>query len=78
MTKQRKPARSSNPSRQSGLSAAKRTKTAKTAQVPAPAMPVRQSKKASILALLQRPQGAAIGDLTEATGWQNRIACVPL
>src|SRR5580700_8718643 len=31
---------------------------------------VRPSKKASILALLQRPQGAAIGDLTEATGWQ--------
>jgi predicted ArsR family transcriptional regulator len=34
-------------------------------------MLIRQSKKASILALLQRPQGAAIGDLTEATGWQT-------
>jgi predicted ArsR family transcriptional regulator len=33
--------------------------------------PVQQSKKASILALLQRPQGAAIGDLTAATGWQT-------
>jgi hypothetical protein len=72
MTKQRRPARSSNPKRQSARGAAKRiAKATKTAQVPAPAMLIRQSKKASILALLQRPQGAAIGDLTEATGWQT-------
>jgi hypothetical protein len=32
--------------------------------------PVRQSKKASLLALLERPDGAAISDLIEATGWQ--------
>jgi hypothetical protein len=32
--------------------------------------PPRPSKKAAILALLQRPEGAALGDLTEATGWQ--------
>jgi hypothetical protein len=32
--------------------------------------PVRQSKKAAILALLERPDGAAIADLTGATGWQ--------
>jgi len=33
-------------------------------------MPARPSKKAAILALLQRPDGAIIGDLTAATGWQ--------
>ena len=71
MTKQRKSARSGNSKRRSAASAAKPAKATKTAQVTAPAIPVRQSKKASILALLQRPQGAAIGDLTEATGWQT-------
>jgi hypothetical protein len=30
----------------------------------------RQTKKGSILVLLQRPKGAAISDLIEATGWQ--------
>src|SRR3954452_1040375 len=34
------------------------------------ATPPRPSKKAAILALLQRPEGAALGDLTAATGWQ--------
>jgi hypothetical protein len=34
------------------------------------AMPARPSKKAAMLNLLQRPGGAAIGDLTAATGWQ--------
>jgi hypothetical protein len=34
------------------------------------AAPARQTKKGSILALLQRPKGAAIGELIEATGWQ--------
>ena len=32
--------------------------------------PDRRSKKAAILGLLERPDGAAISDLTEATGWQ--------
>jgi hypothetical protein len=32
--------------------------------------PIRSSKKASLLALLERPDGAAISELTEATGWQ--------
>jgi Protein of unknown function (DUF3489) len=32
--------------------------------------PIRQSKKAAILGLLERPDGAAISDLTAATGWQ--------
>ena len=36
-----------------------------------PAAPVRPSKKAAIVALLKRPNGAAIGDLIEATGWQT-------
>jgi hypothetical protein len=33
-------------------------------------IPVRQTKKGSILTLLQRPDGAAISELTAATGWQ--------
>ena len=72
MTKRRQSTRSSNPKRQTAKGAAKRVaKAPKTTQAPAPAMPsVRRSKKASILALLARPQGAAISDLTEATGWQ--------
>jgi len=32
--------------------------------------PSRQSKKAIIVTLLQRPEGASIGDLCGATGWQ--------
>jgi hypothetical protein len=32
--------------------------------------PARRSKKAAILGLLERPDGAAISDLTAATGWQ--------
>ena len=34
------------------------------------AAPIRQSKKAAILASLEQPDGAAIDDLTAATGWQ--------
>src|SRR5258707_14019312 len=51
------------------VSAAAREKTGGEASVPA--APARLSKKATILALLRRPTGAAIGDLTEATGWQG-------
>jgi hypothetical protein len=36
-----------------------------------PATPARPSKKATIVALLERPNGAAIGELTNATGWQT-------
>jgi len=32
--------------------------------------PVRQSKKAAVIALLARPEGAAISDLIGLTGWQ--------
>ena len=43
----------------------------RTAPEPSPsAAPARRSKKAAVIALLQRPEGAAIGDLTGATGWQ--------
>jgi len=35
-----------------------------------PIIPARQTKKGSILALLQRPKGAAIGELIDVTGWQ--------
>ena len=36
----------------------------------AASVPIRQSKKSAIIALLGRPGGAAISDLTVATGWQ--------
>jgi len=36
----------------------------------APAAPTQPSKKAAIVALLERPNGAALSDLTKATGWQ--------
>ena len=72
MRKRRQSTRSTKPKRPSVPSAATRVaRAAKTPRVAVPAMPsARPSKKASILALLQRPQGAAISDLTEATGWQ--------
>jgi hypothetical protein len=44
--------------------------SSRAAKVRASAPPARPSKKAAILGLLQRPNGAAISDLTEATGWQ--------
>ena len=72
MTKQRKPARTKSRNRRSAAADRKTAaKPAKRRQETAPAMlSARPSKKASILGLLQRPQGAAIGELTEATGWQ--------
>ena len=73
MKKQRKPARSGNSKRQSATGAARRTikATKPIAAAPRAMPPTRPSKKAAILALLQRPQGAAIRELTEATGWQT-------
>jgi hypothetical protein len=38
--------------------------------VRSPAALARPSKKAAIVALLERPHGAALSDLTDATGWQ--------
>ena len=62
------------------LSARRKTQEQATARVPRTkrmerelnpsAAPARQSKKASLIALLQRADGAAISDLIEATGWQ--------
>jgi hypothetical protein len=47
------------------------TPAGQTSAAAAPAAtPDRQTKKGSILALLQRPKGAAISDLIAATGWQ--------
>ena len=72
MPKQRKPARRNDRKRQSATVAEKGlAKRAKPRQEPSQRMtPARPSKKASILGLLQRPHGAAIGELTNATGWQ--------
>jgi hypothetical protein len=42
----------------------------RTPKVLSPATPTRPSKKAAIVALLERPDGAALNDLTKATGWQ--------
>ena len=46
------------------------TSTAVNGAAGAAVAPAPSSKKALIVALLQRPDGAAIGDLTAATGWQ--------
>jgi hypothetical protein len=46
-----------------------RTKRIAPEQSP-PAAPARPSKKAAVIALLARPDGAAISDLIEVTGWQ--------
>jgi hypothetical protein len=73
MPKQRKPAPASNRNSRNQPRPAKHTK-AKSSKPPPSLAPTtaaaRPSKKASVLGLLQRPQGAAIGELTEATGWQ--------
>jgi len=61
----RKSARPATPQRRATKAASSRA-----AKVRSPATPARPSKKATILNLLQRPDGAAIGDLTAATGWQ--------
>jgi hypothetical protein len=47
-----------------------KSSSSRTAKVRASATPARPSKKGAILDLLQRPDGAALGDLTAATGWQ--------
>ena len=46
-----------------------RTKRIAPEQSP-PAAPARPSKKAAVIALLARPEGAAISDLIGLTGWQ--------
>jgi hypothetical protein len=45
--------------------------TKRVAPAPNPSVaPARQSKKAAVIALLARPDGAAISDLIGVTGWQ--------
>src|SRR5258708_10184662 len=46
-------------------------RTKRVAPAPNPSVaPARQSKKAAVIALLTRPDGAAISDLIGVTGWQ--------
>lgn len=73
MPKDRKPARSNSRKRPpAGRALKAAAKQIPATQEPALAtVPVRPSKKASMLGLLQRPQGAAIEELTAATGWQS-------
>ncbi len=82
MPKSRKtsaPKAAGQPARKTGRKSAKPTKpqqpptkaaSSRASKVRSPAAPARPSKKAAILNLLQRPDGAAIGDLITATGWQ--------
>lgn len=42
-----------------------------------PQKPPRPSKLGKILALLARPQGAALGELVRATGWQRHSSGEP-
>jgi hypothetical protein len=71
MTKTHKPVRAGNRNRQSAIGARKAAKAAQSERASVPPMPSAQpSKKASIIGLLERPQGAAIDELTKVTGWQ--------
>ena len=63
-----KPSRATKKQQRSGAPAAATAATTSGGGVPAPA--IRGSKKATVIELLERPQGAAISDLTAATGWQ--------
>lgn len=72
MPKHTKPARTAEPKRPPAPRATKNAaRRATPAASPIPATPFKgPSKKATVLGLLQRPQGAAISELTEVTGWQ--------
>jgi|ERR1700731_3599443 hypothetical protein len=62
----RKSAKPTRPQR-----SATKVASSRAPKVHPPATPARPSKKAAIVALLERPNGAAIGDLAAATGWQQ-------
>jgi Protein of unknown function (DUF3489) len=64
-----KPARKT--ARKSAKPQATKAASSRSSRARSSAAPVRPSKKAAIVALLERPNGAAIGDLIEATGWQT-------
>jgi len=77
-TQTRKPA--ARPARKTARKSAKPLKqqrsvtkaaSPRSAKMRSPAEAARPSKKAAIIALLGRPEGAAMGELTKATGWQG-------
>ena len=85
MTASRKPATAKKwgrpPNKAAGKSSTRRkitkqanarvVRTKRVAPAPKPSVaPARQSKKAAVIALLARPEGAAISDLIGLTGWQ--------
>jgi hypothetical protein len=63
-------------SRKKGAPKGKKTakggkKAAKPARTKGTASPRAESKGAKILALIRRPKGATLAELTKLTGWQN-------
>jgi hypothetical protein len=64
--RKRQPAASRNPDNEATAPAA----APSIASLEISSAPGRQTKKGAILSLLQRPDGAAISELTAATGWQ--------
>ena len=78
MTASRKPAtakkaagKSSTPRKVHKQAKVRVVRTKHVAPEPNPsAAPARQTKKATVIALLERPDGAAISDLIGVTGWQ--------
>jgi Protein of unknown function (DUF3489) len=79
MTKSRKRNGTGQPTRKTGPKPARPAKAESrrsatppvvAADVSSPTRPARPTKKAAMLTLLQRPEGAAIPELMSITGWQ--------
>ena len=65
------PGKSSTPRKVHKQAKVRVVRTKHVAPEPNPsAAPARQTKKATVIALLERPEGAAISDLIGVTGWQ--------
>jgi hypothetical protein len=63
--------RSSAPRKVNKQAEVRVVRTKRIAAAPSPSVaPARPSKKAAVIALLERPDGAAISDLIGVTGWQ--------